>query len=207
MCNRKPLGRCAKHIEEAQKALEIKRNHCNTLLQNCTLSQTQELQKNLQEINKQYVKNVIDLYSTTKNQQRCEQLKKNNIITTEEEKYRKLGFSRRTWQKTFAKKLAIIEKSSNDRSEGLYHASTSAKGMLNLLEYELAAKQAIIHKTTKELKNPHLPPQTIQKINSKIEFFAEEILITEMNIADTQAYISENKKQFEKMFNKHKQLV
>lgn len=201
MCNRKPLGRCASAIESTRASLIAKEEILTKNISYLKMKKADpqliiRTETKLQQIKKDQFKNEIDFYASIEGQEKFNNASHYNPLSTQDNAHRVLGISRKTWQITFSKKLFELENSSPDKAEGLHYAAASAKHMLSVLEYEYNAKLSLIETHRESLKNPQLTVVQKTTIQEKVNKLNSESYVTELNIADTHAYLNYSEKKF-----------
>jgi hypothetical protein len=204
MCKRKPLGRCASELKRNLQILETRKEKIKKQIQQANdFTTKQNLHNELQQVEKEIIFNTIDFASTNKTQKELKEAKESNQIHKEDNNLRLLGFTRKTWQETFAKKLFELENARTDKAESLHAAANSAESMLNFLEYEHEAKTGIINQNKKDLKDPTLTDKEKQTKKDRIEQYSKELILIEMNMRDTKLYLKENSKQFNQIISQY----
>jgi hypothetical protein len=201
MCNRKPLGRCASAIESTRASLILKESEAVSNIiylkqNNADTALLTQAEEKLSRIKKDQLKNEIDFYASQEGQEKFRNFIDARELNKQENENRILGISRKTWQVTFSKKLFDIENSLLDKAEAVHYASNAAKLMLSSLDYEHTAKLALIARSQETLKNPQLNSLHKQSITEKIHRLTNELLVTELNISDTKAYLNSANKKF-----------
>lgn len=205
MCERKPLGRCASSIAKQKVSLTLKETKIVGKLNELyatgsNMNVLQLVEKELIEVRLKKAKNDIDFYSSSTGQEHFRLAQNQRRVLTEEENLNRLnGLSRRVWQNTFAKKLFQLEEAHGNQTESLHNAEYSAQLMLHSLTYELEAKKALLSQKQQLLRNPELHPESKRDIETKIRKIQLDTIVTEMNIADTNAYLTDNHKRFESL--------